>query len=200
MSTANFWNERFGGEEYVYGELPNVFFADELNKLPPGKIILPCEGEGRNAVFAAGCGWDVSAFDSSEAGRIKAMALARKKNVVIHYIVSDAVDIAFPDESVTVVAFIFSHFPPAIRRLVHQKAISCLKPGGKIILEAFNPKQLQNNSGGPKDVTMLYTKDMLNEDFALLKIDLLENVATGLEEGKHHTGHADVIRLVATKI
>jgi hypothetical protein len=65
---SNTWNERYSKTEYVYGEIPNVFFAAQLGTLQPGNIILPCEGEGRNAVYAASQGWNVEAFDSSEAG------------------------------------------------------------------------------------------------------------------------------------
>ncbi len=57
------WNERFSNQEYVYGEEPNVFFAAQLTKLEKGIIILPCEGEGRNAAYAASKGWVVKAFD-----------------------------------------------------------------------------------------------------------------------------------------
>lgn len=76
---SQFWNERYSQAEYVYGETPNVFFAAQLDKLSAGTIILPCEGEGRNAVYAASQGWEVKAFDASEAGQKKALLLAEKK-------------------------------------------------------------------------------------------------------------------------
>lgn len=193
------WNERYSMEEYVYGEEPNVFFAEQLNKLQPGIIILPCEGEGRNAVYAASQGWIVKAFDSSEAGKTKALQLARKKGVIIDYEIADAEGINYPECGVDAVAFIYAHFPPAGRKQIHQKAISWLKPGGKIIIEAFNPAQLQNTSGGPKEVTMLYTEDILKEDFQQLNIELIENLQTTLQEGKYHEGKADIIRFVGSK-
>jgi hypothetical protein len=77
----NFWNESYSTVGYVYGEEANVFLAERLSKLKPGKIILPCDGEGRNAAFAAAHGWEVKAFDSSEAARAKALQLAQKKGV-----------------------------------------------------------------------------------------------------------------------
>ena len=82
---------------------------------------------------------------------------------------------------------------------MHQKAITWLKPGGKIILEAFDPKQLPNKSGGPKDLSMLYTEDMLRDDFSMLKVELLYSQQTVLKEGKHHDGIAEVIRFVGEK-
>ena len=198
--TTNFWNERYSEKEYVYGETPNAFFATQLNALQPGTIILPCEGEGRNAVYAAAKGWKVNAFDSSEAGKIKALQLADKRNVVINYAINDATVINYPENSADVVAFIYAHFPLAIRQQIHRKAIQWLKPDGKIIIEAFNPDQLKNNSGGPKELSMLYTEEILKDDFKELQIELLQTLQTTLNEGKYHKGVADIIRFVGIKM
>lgn len=195
----NIWNERFSEKEYVYGEEPNVFFATQLDALPPGTIILPCEGEGRNSVYAAANGWKVNAFDSSEAGKIKALQLADKKNVVIDYVIEDAIVISYPEKAADVVAFIYAHFSTAVRQQIHRKAMQWLKPGGKIIIEAFNPDQLYNNSGGPKEVSMLYTTQILQEDFQELQVENLQTLQTTLTEGKYHKGVADIIRFVGVK-
>ncbi|HRP00579.1 MAG TPA: hypothetical protein PLN54_14190, partial [Flavobacteriales bacterium] len=61
-----FWDERYGAEEYAYGTAPNAWFAEQLKGLMPGSLLLPAEGEGRNAVPAARLGWKVTAFDLSE--------------------------------------------------------------------------------------------------------------------------------------
>jgi len=192
----NFWNERYKQKDYVYGESPNAFLTEQLKGMPAGKIILPCDGEGRNAVFAASNGWQVEAFDTSEVGKEKALELAAKKGVTINYQIADARTVIFPLGEYDVVAFIYAHFPPEIRKEIHQRTIKWLKSGGKIILEAFNPKQLNNNSGGPKNEAMLYTKKILEDDFKTLKIELLETAETKLREGKFHEGKADVIRFV----
>ena len=196
---SNYWNERYSKEEYAYGDEPNVFFAEQLKLLKPGVVIFPCEGEGRNAVYAASQGWSVHAFDSSEAGKTKALLLAQKKGQTIQYIIDDALDVQYPKATADAVVFIFAHFPASIRATVHQKAIDWLKPGGKIILEVFNPNQLQNTSGGPQDISMLYTEDMLRADFAGLEIELLQLIETSLTEGRFHQGKADVIRFVGVK-
>lgn len=196
----SFWEERYSERDYVYGELPNVFFADSLKKIAPGKIILPCDGEGRNAVHAAREGWNVQAFDLSEAAKIKADHLALKYGVVIDFQVMDAAFANYVAESADAVAFIYVHLPTVIRKILFKNSIQWLKPGGTIILETFCPEQLKNNSGGPKDIDMLNTKEILSEDFKDLSIDFLEYAQIQLSEGKYHEGPAVVIRMIAKKL
>jgi SAM-dependent methyltransferase len=198
--TNSFWNERYSEREFVYGESPNVFFAETLSSIIPGSIILPCDGEGRNAVHAARQGWNVKAFDLSEAGKLKADHLALKYNSVIDFQIKDAALAVYPEASADVVAIIYTHLPPEVRKKLHQNVIKWLKPGGKVILETFCPEQLKNSSGGPKDINLLNTKEILSEDFKSLVIDLLTYEHIELNEGKFHEGPADVIRLIATKV
>ncbi len=195
----NFWDERYSEKEFVYGKEANVFLSEQLKLLHPGKIILPCEGEGRNAVFAAKLAWDVVAFDLSEVGKNKALQWALENKVHINYVIENANLAHFNENSADVVAFIYAHFPADIRKSIHQKAIDWLKPGGKIILEAFNPLQLNNLSGGPKELSMLYTTEILLEDFKNLEIEILENKRVELNEGNYHKGWADIIRFTAIK-
>lgn len=198
--TNSFWNERYSQRDFVYGESPNVFFAEVLSSLKPGNIILPCDGEGRNAVFASTKGWNVQAFDLSEAGKLKADHLALKYGTVIQFQITDALLATYPENSADVVALIYTHLPPMVRETLHQNIIKWLKPGGKVILETFCPEQLKNSSGGPKDINMLYTKEVLSSDFKDLSIELLDYAQIELSEGKFHEGPADVIRMIATKI
>lgn len=196
---SEFWNERYRAKDYVYGEEPNVFFKEQIQKLNPGTLILPCEGEGRNAVFAASLGWKILAFDSSESGRVKAMQLAEKMGQSIDYRVADAREVSYPEGSADAVAFIFAHFPPDLRRKIYHQAIGWLKTGGRIILESFNPLQLNNETGGPKDISMLCTEEILKEDFEGLEIEWIQSLKVRLNEGKYHHGLADVVQFVGTK-
>lgn len=197
--TKEFWNERYAENEFVYGKEPNAFFKQKLTALKPGKLLLPCDGEGRNAVYAATQNWEVYAFDQSEMGKEKCMQLAHHFNVALNYEIADALEIDLGENVYDLIALIYAHFPATIRNTIHQKCIRALKPGATLILEAFNPLQLNNNSGGPKATDMLYTKTILATDFSDLKIEYLEELNTNLDEGLYHIGVADVIRLVATK-
>ncbi|CAN5824882.1 class I SAM-dependent methyltransferase [soil metagenome] len=194
-----FWNERYAEKEFVYGKVPNEFFKLQINQLKPGKLLLPCEGEGRNAVYAAVQGWEADAFDQSEKGKEKCFQLASDNNVIVNYQVADALEFDFGTDQYDAIALIFAHFPTATRRTIHQKCVNALKPGGTIILEAYNPLQLSNSTGGPKDEPMLYTDTMLSDDFRNTRIQYLKNVHTNLNEGEYHSGISDIIRLVAVK-
>ena len=194
-----FWNDRYSAEDFVYGKEPNEFFKSEIDKLPAGNLLLPSEGEGRNAVYAAKLSWTVDAFDQSEKGKQKCEALAKENNVTVNYTIADAVETQLEEDKYDMIAFIFAHYPSSIRKQVHQKCIKALKPGGLLLLEAFNLLQLNNQSGGPKDIDMLYTAELLKSDFGDLNVKLLKELSTVLSEGKHHSGKGDVVRMLATK-
>jgi hypothetical protein len=198
---ATFWNERYQNNETVYGLLPNVFFKHCIDKINTGKLLLPAEGEGRNAVYAAKNGWDVTAFDYSAVAKEKALKLALSHQVTFAYQTTDFLSFQAEPASMDAVALIYAHIPPEIRSKFHHKVAYWVKKGGYVILEAFNPLQLELQSGGPKDVSMLYTQEMLKNDFPEheWKIELLETTETELSEGPFHEGKAQVIRLLACR-
>jgi len=196
----DFWNDRYAENEFAYGTLPNEFLKQELAKLPKGKILFVCEGEGRNAVYAATQNWNVEAFDLSHEGKKKATLLAEQNYVALNYQIQDANSVEYVDDSFDVVALIYAHLPEAIRNPFHQKIVRWLKPNGIVVMEAFNPNQLNNTSGGPIALSMLYTKEIVADDFKELRIQQLSNETIELNEGKYHIGKADVIRFVGKKI
>ena len=195
----NFWNKRYAEKSFIYGKAPNEFFKQEIDQLAPGTLLLPCEGEGRNAVYAAAKKWKVDAFDQSEAGKEKCLKLAAENNTIINYQVADALAFDYGENKYDAIALIYAHFPVEIRKQVHDKCIKALKPGGTLLLEAFTPLQLQHTSGGPKNEEMLYTGTMLTDDFRELHITTINNVKIYLNEGPYHQGEADIVRLIATK-
>jgi cyclopropane fatty-acyl-phospholipid synthase-like methyltransferase len=196
---TNIWNERYSSEEYIYGTEPNTFFAEKLIQIKPGKILLPAEGEGRNAVFAAKKGWHVTAFDNSIEGQKKALQLAEKESISISYQIDSYDSVNFPNEYFDCIALIYTHMPSEKRTVYHQKLASFLKSGGYLILEGFSKKQLQYNSGGPKDFEMLFSVEELKSDFNDCNIIQIEETETELKEGTYHDGKASVIRLFATR-
>jgi hypothetical protein len=191
-----FWDERYALDEYVYGTAPNQFFKGHLDNLKSGHLLLPAEGEGRNAVYAAAKGWKVDAFDISEEGRKKALRLAKRENVEMNYEISDYLAFTSP-RKYDLIGLFYNHTDPETRFAFHSKLKSLLNEGAKIILEAFSKDQLGKSSGGPKQRDMLFDKEELRVDFEGLKIVYLEEQAVMLEEGRFHSGEASVVRMVA---
>jgi cyclopropane fatty-acyl-phospholipid synthase-like methyltransferase len=193
---VDFWDKRYGEEEYAYGTMPNAFFKAYLDGLTPGKLLLPAEGEGRNAVYAAKHGWDVYAFDQSSEAKAKALKLADSNQVSIQYEVRDIEIDTLEYANFDLIALIYVHIPPNIRTDFHKRLVTMVKPGGSIILEAFNKKQVENKSGGPKIDSMLYDEAMLSDDFQGLSEISFRNEKVSLDEGPFHKGVADVIRML----
>jgi SAM-dependent methyltransferase len=197
---SDLWDQRYGTAEYAYGKKANAFFSSSLEHLPSGHILLPGEGEGRNAVYAASRGWRVDAFDQSFAGRTKAQALASERGVEISYQVCHLEEFAFPEMYYDAVALLFFHLDPVGRAYLHKQVSKSLKPGGYVILEGFHKEQLNKNTGGPKSLEMLFDERTLAVDFEGLEAELLEKRETTLDEGPYHQGEASVIRYLGRKL
>lgn len=196
---SDFWNQRYAETEFVYGAEPNAFFKQFIDEQPKeGSILLPADGESRNGVYAALKGWSVDAFDFSETAREKAFAYAKSKGVHINYSLQEF-DSFSAAKQYDVVALIYVHMPQDLRKQLHTEIIKAVKPGGFLVLEAFNKNQLNYNTGGPKDVSMLYDEMMLKHDFAALNIISCHAATVVLNEGPFHNGEAAVVRLIARK-
>lgn len=191
----SFWDEKFDQDEYIYGTAPNAFFAEKLLGIEDeGKLLLPGEGEGRNAVFAARNGWEAIACDQSYIGRKKARALADKYEVSLRYDLCSVAEMPYARESMDAVGLFYIHVMPGIRPKFHKDVQTILKPGGHLILEFFHKEQLGRTSGGPKTDDLLYTVKLLREEFPKIEFSELEKKKVQLSEGAHHKGDAVVIR------
>ena len=199
------WNERYSENGFAYGEAPNAYFKAQLQHLKPGRILCPAEGEGRNAVYAATQGWEVEAFDQSSAGNKKAASLARNHNVSINYQVADLTEVIYPEASFDAMVLIYAHFPPTLRKHFHQSLSKYIKPGGHLILEGFSINNLAVKNedtvatNGPKMPEMLFTVDMIKDDFPDYDIIELKEELIHLDEGPYHQGEAVVVRFVGKK-
>jgi 2-polyprenyl-3-methyl-5-hydroxy-6-metoxy-1,4-benzoquinol methylase len=198
------WDDRYKQEEYAYGEHPNNFLKEQLQKLTVGSILFPAEGEGRNAVFAAKLGWSVSAFDISVEGKNKAVRLAEVNNVTIDYQVGELGKLNYTREQFDALALIYAHFPAAIKSMYHKTLEKYVRKGGTIIFEAFSKKHLDylavnEKVGGQKEIAMLFSIDEIKADFPNYEIVELAETEIELNEGTFHNGKGSVIRFVGRK-
>ena len=170
------------------------------HRLPKsGSAIALGDGEGRNGVFLAEVGLQVTSVDLSEVGLSKARDLASTRGVAIETVKADLKHYAMTPESQDLIVSIYCHLPETIRRVVHQRAELALKPGGLFILEAFHHSQLKYQSGGPKTTDLLYDLEALTGDFQSLQIlEALDGLCY-LDEGARHSGLGHIVRLVLQK-
>ena len=197
----NFWDERYSIKDYIYGTQPNQFFKEQIDKLTVGKILMVGEGEGRNAVYAAKLGWQIDALDSSSAARDKAMRLAEQNKVSINYQIADIHSYNFPANTYDAVGIIFLHINESLAEseILYKKLTGSLKKNGRIILELFSKNQLGKKTGGPQDLSLLYSIEQIRKNFSTLTPEVLHEENVLLSEGDLHNGEASVIRYVGVK-
>jgi SAM-dependent methyltransferase len=198
--SKDFWNSRYSEQEFAYGTEPNAFLKEQLEKVKSGKALFLGEGEGRNSVYASKLGWLVDAVDFSSSAKVKALKLAAENKVKINYEVCDLNDYTFKETYYDLVVMVFIHLPLDLRKKVFDKSIQSLKQNGKIIIEAFGKDQINNPSGGPRSLDLLYSENDILDLVNDLKTVCLESKTINLEEGEHHKGKADVIRYVGVKV
>lgn len=194
------WDERFSQLEPVYGEQPNSYLRTQVVRLAAGsKILVPGDGYGRNGIWLARQGFRVHTVDLSPVGVERAQNAARAAGVAMTIEQADLSTWNWPVAEFDAVACIFVHLPPEVRSKVHRSVLGALKPGGIVIFEAFTPAQLQHSSGGPKQVELLYTAEILRREFDRAEALELDESEIEIDEGRLHRGPAAVVRGVFRK-
>lgn len=198
----SFWNQRYQEPGYAYGSEPNDFLKTQSHYLPKGKVLCLAEGEGRNAVYLAQQGYEVTAIDQSEAGLQKAQTLAAEKGVTIETLVADLSDYQIQPDAWNGIVSISAHLPPALRKKVHRQVVDGLASGGVLILEAYTPKhiELDGIGGPPKDqIDMFMTLEGLQSELSGLTFELGQEIEREVNEGKYHQGRGAVVEVIAVK-
>ena len=199
-----FWDDRYSKKDFAFGEQPNNFLKQQLEKFPVGTILFPAEGEGRNAVFAATLGWTAYAFDISSEAKNKALQLADKNKVAVLYEVGEFQTLSYNTNQFDAIGLIYAHFPADKKSIYHKTLTTFLRQGGIVIFEAFSKRHIEYNSinekvGGPKDIEMLFSIDEIKSDFDNFEIIELVEQEIELNEGLFHNGKGSVIRFVGRK-
>ena len=197
MSTRDFWNEKFANADYAYGTDPNEFLAASVEKLKRGTALSLAEGEGRNAVWLAQQGFTVSSIEQSEKGVAKTLRLALQRGVIVMAERGELETFHIQPNSWDLIVSIYAHTPQELRRKLHRQVVAGLKPGGVFILEAYTPAQIPNNTGGPKDASLMPTAELLRSELNGLVFDHIAEVERDVVEGSLHTGTAHVVQVVA---
>jgi SAM-dependent methyltransferase len=207
---AHHWNQRYrSADGFLFGTQPNEWLARHAGVWQPGqRVLCVADGEGRNSVWLAQQGLAVDAFDIAEVGLDKARSLAAQRGVAVNFVHADVDGYAWPDGAGDAmdgrfdgVAAIFVQFAdPPLRARLFDRIVRALRPGGRLILQGYTPRQLEYRTGGPGQIDHLYTEALLRDAFAALDIEVLEDYEAEVDEGTGHRGRSALIGLVARKL
>jgi SAM-dependent methyltransferase len=195
------WNDRYSEEGFVYGTRPNAWLEANVSEFRPGgRILCLADGEGRNGVWLAQQGFEVTSVDMSEVGLTKAAALAEQREVELDTVVADLSEWDLGNEAWDGIVSIFAHMPGDVREDLHSRAVRALKPGGVFLLEAYTPRQLEGDGkGGPPVADLMMYASLLERELQGLQFDVLTETTYTIDEGEHHTGDAHVVRVIGRK-
>lgn len=194
------WDERYGEADLAYGDRPNDFLAENAGLLMPGSCLCLAEGQGRNAVWLARQGFAVTAVDQSAVGMARARDLAAERGVAIETNVADLETFDLGVARWDSIVSIFAHVPVPLRRDLHGRVVTALKPGGIFLLEAYRPEQLEMpGTGGPQDAAMMMPLADVLAELADLDFVTARDGERDVNEGKYHYGRSAVIQIIARK-
>ena len=193
------WDERFSIEEYLFGAEPSQALVKlEHYLIPQGDTLVIADGEGRNSVYLASKGFKVTASDASTVANIKARALAASQNVEVDYQVEDFFDIDWSAQQYdNIVGIFFQFIPPDKIKQVLTALRTAVKKGGTLLIHGYTPQQIELATGGPKDASLMYTKELFEDLFENVEILVNKEYQMHLTEGSGHNGPSALIDFVA---
>ncbi len=193
------WDKTYATDIYIYGEEPNQFLQQNTQHLAQGNVLCLADGEGRNSVFLAKLGFNVTAVDLSLIGLEKARKLAAKHQVEVNYIHADLAQFDLGTEQWDNIVAIFCHLPQPLRQALHQRLASSLKPNGVYLVEGYTPEQLNYKTGGPPQAEMMLSQSILQNELQGLNFHHLQELEREIHEGINHHGIGCVVQGIGTK-
>jgi len=207
MNQQDAWNDRYrdASEDYLFGTAPNRFLAHRAKLLQNGQTAISiADGEGRTSVWLAEQGLQVSAIEISNVAIEKARRLAAGRQVQVDFVLTDMLAPDWPPAEYCngfdwVIGIFIQFVGPEARERQFAVMKQLARPGGRILLQGYTPKQLDYKTGGPSDIGNLYTSDFLRAAFADWEIEELVEYDEDLTEGERHKGRSALIGLIARK-
>lgn len=207
MNQESIWTTRYkdAGEDYLFGTEPNRFLAHRSTLLQDGRTALSiADGEGRNSVWLAEQGLEVTAIEISAVAIEKARRLAAGRHVQVDFRQADMLAPGWPPAELKgqfdwVVGIFIQFVGPEWRERQFAVMKELTRPGGRILLQGYTPQQLDYRTGGPSAVENLYTPEILQEAFADWVIEEQVEYEEDISEGSGHRGRSALIGFIARK-
>ena len=170
------WDQRYSGPDLVWGAGPNRFVTEEAAALPAGRAVDLGTGEGRNAIWLAERGWQVTAVDFSAAGLARAARLAAERGVSVDWVQADLLDYQPARGSCNLVLIAYIHLPAASLARVFRAAAAAVAPGGTLLVIGHDRDNITRGHGGPQDPDRLYTPAEVTAELDGLAVRRAEQV------------------------
>jgi tellurite methyltransferase len=132
------WDKKYATKKYLFGREAISFLQDHVDLLPKGHVLDLAMGEGRNSVYLATKGFQVTGVDISAEGLKKAETLAAELGVTITTVVADLESYEIPANSFDVI--ICTYY---LQRDLFPKIAAALKPGGIGLIETYTMDHIQ---------------------------------------------------------
>lgn len=184
------WNERYAGQDYLFGTRPADFVVRHAGLLRPGMSVLSvADGEGRNSVWLAEQGLRVTAMDGAPNAVDKARRLAAERGVQVDFNVADITTWDWEARAYDAVLGVFIQFaPPPLRDAIFAGIRRAVKPGGLVMLHGYAPRQVGYGTGGPACADNMYTDAILRQAFDGFEVLTLTDYDAEISEGTGHSG------------
>ena len=179
------WDERYASSEFTWSTQPNQFVAAELAGLPPGRALDLAAGEGRNTVWLAERGWQVTAVDFSRVGLDKGRKLSAARGVdedQVTWIVADLHDYQPEPGRFDLVLIAYAQVAPDLRATMLARAAAAVAPGGTMFVVGHDLTNLAEGTGGPQYPEVLYTPELITAGMAGLRVLRAERVRRAVEK------------------
>ena len=150
------WDERYSGDELVWTSTPNQFLVAGVDGLPAGRAVDLACGEGRNSIWLAEHGWQVTGVDFSPVGLAKAKRFADLRAVDVTWVESAVENWTPPPDGFDLVAVLYLQLPQPARSAALAVAASAVAPGGTLLVIAHDLDNLTRGYGGPPVPDVLY--------------------------------------------
>jgi SAM-dependent methyltransferase len=197
---ARGWDERYATSELVWSATPNQFVEAELSDLKPGRALDVACGEGRNTLWLADRGWDVTAVDFSLAGLDKGRTLQTRhehgRDLHIDWVHADVLTHDFGQEVFDLAVLAYLQLEPDQRHTAVRRAFGSLAVEGTFFVVAHDSTNLTEGTGGPQDPSVLYTAEDVLADLDGLRFDVVraDRVARVVADGTAYDALVRVVR------
>jgi SAM-dependent methyltransferase len=160
---AHDWDRRYADSELVWSARANQFVESELADLSPGRAGDVAAGEGRNSIWLAERGWEVTAVDFSQVGldkgRERQARHPRGQDLKIDWVCADALRLEVAPGSFDLAVLAYLQLAADERREAVRRWFLSLRDGGTLLVVAHDSTNIAQGTGGPQAPEVLFTAE-----------------------------------------